>query len=287
LRVFAGEHRLPGARREFAVETFLARARYPVPRPLLLEEGCEYFGGPFLLRAKTPGQPLLTAVLQHPWRLFDAAAQMAEVQARLHRLPAERCPSLPSPFLERSLAASAHDIEACGLDGLKPGLDWLEAHRPSAPPALSVLHLDFHPCNLIQRKNGSLVVLDWSDADVGDFHADLGTSAMLLDCAPADDMSAWDRLSTWAGRSVFLAWYLHVYRQSDRVEEDKLAYYRAWTAFRRLCRYGSWLCVGPAATGYKPAAVRHICADYLRTLTDYFQKWSGVDVCLPLPKINS
>jgi aminoglycoside phosphotransferase (APT) family kinase protein len=280
LRVFASDQGLSRARHEHTVQTFLARAHYPVPRPLLLEERCDYFGGPFILRAKAPGQPMLAAVLRHPWRLFQTAAQMAEAQAWLHRLPEERCPSPSEPFLKRDLETCRRVIDACGLDGLRPGLDWLEAHRPGAPPALSVLHLDFHPRNLIQQGNGPPVVVDWTEADVGDYHADLGTSVMLLECAPAEDLNVWDRVSTWAGRFVFLAWYLHVYRQLMRVETAKLTYYRAWAAFRRLCRYGSWLHDGPEATGYKPAAVEHLCPVHVQTLTGYFRKWAGIGISL-------
>jgi aminoglycoside phosphotransferase (APT) family kinase protein len=211
---------------------------------------------------------------------------MAEAQARLHRLPADRCPLVAGPFLERSLGACARVLNECGEEGLRPGLDWLDAHRPGPPPELSVLHLDFHPRNLIQHEDGRLSVLDWTDADVGDFHADLGMSAMLLDCAPAEDLNAWDRFSTWVGRFVFPAWYLHAYRRLRRVDEARLAYYRAWAAFRRLCRYGSWLCVGPQATGYKPAAVQHVRPAHLRVLTRYFRKWTGVDIGLSPPDVS-
>jgi aminoglycoside phosphotransferase (APT) family kinase protein len=286
LRVFASDQGLPGARREFAIETFLAHSHYPVPRPLLLEEDSAYFGGPFLLRARAPGQPLLTALLQQPWLLFHAAKQMAVAQARLHELPTQRCPLLAGPLLDRSLETCAHIIEECRLEELRPGLDWLKAHRPAAPGDFSVLHLDFHPCNLIQQRQGPPIVLDWTEAGVGDYHADLGTSLMLLECAPTDDLNAWDRLSTRAGRLVFLAWYLHVYRQLKRVQEAKLTYYRAWAAFRRLCRYGSWLCLGPAATGYKPTVVQHLDPAHLRVLTSYFRKWSGVGIRLTPPKIS-
>ncbi len=286
LRVFASDQGLPGARREFAIQSFLARSHYPVPTPLLLEESCTYFGGPFLLRVRTPGQPLLTSVLRHPWQLFRAAAQMAQTQVRLHKLPTEHCPWFLGPFLEGSLEACAQVISVCGLEGMQPGLDWLHAHRPAAPRVPSILHLDFHPGNLIQQEGRPLVVLDWTDAAVGDYHADLGMSLMLLECAPPDDLSTWDRLAAQTGRLVFQAWYLHVYRQFLPVDETRLRYYRAWAAFHRLCRYGSWLCHGPSATGYKPTAAQHARPIHLRELANYFRKWTGVGIRLFPAKIS-
>src|SRR5262249_27386609 len=182
--------------------------------------------------------------------------------------------------LERSLGEGARAIRRCGLDGLRGGLDWLTAHRPASPPSPRILHLDFHPLNLIRAGGGPPVVLDWTESGVGDPHADVGMTVMLLECAPPDDLGPWDQFFTWVGRSAFRAWYLRAYRQRVRVDEGKLAYYRAWAAFHRLCRYGRWLRVGPAESGYKPSAVRHLKRGHLRKMTRYFREWSGVKISL-------
>jgi hypothetical protein len=50
-------------------------------------------------------------------------------------------------------------IHDYGLHGLIPGLNWLSAQRPAAPESPSILHLDFHPLNLVHGQGFSLVVL--------------------------------------------------------------------------------------------------------------------------------
>ena len=78
--------------------------------------------------------------------------------------------------LDRHLETLRTAIARHDLTGLEHGLEWLKAKRPPEPAALSILHLDFHPLNLIVRPDGSLAVLDWTYADLGDPHADVATS---------------------------------------------------------------------------------------------------------------
>lgn len=280
LRAFVCPQGLPAARREFAVTQFLARSNFPVPEPLLLEESSSYLRGPFLLRPRVPGRPLLKTALRYPWTLFSTAEVLADTHARLHAVPAEAFSSAGDWALERSLDEGARAIRRCGLDGLRDALHWLNAHRPPRPPSPSILHLDFHPLNLIRKGGEPPIVLDWTESGVGDYHADVGMTLMLLECAPPDDLGPWDRFCAWVGRSVFRAWYLHAYGKRARLNEEKLAYYRAWAAFHRLCRYGRWLRVGPAETGYKPSAVRHLKPGHLRKMARYFHAWSGVSITL-------
>jgi aminoglycoside phosphotransferase (APT) family kinase protein len=280
LRIFFSAAGIPRARREIAAELFLARSGYPVPEPFLLEEDCAYFGGPFEVRAKITGQSVLTVLHRRPWALFPLAEEMADLHARLHQLPAGQFPAPAGSFLDRSLAECAETLRARGLSGLHAGLEWLAANRPALPEAPRLLHLDFHPLNLIQQEDGPFVVLDWSEADVGDFHADLATTLMLMTCVPPDETGLWERFSTWTGRYVFLLWYLRAYRQRIVIDEDRLSYYRAWAAFRRLCLYGNWICAGPGVTGYKPSALEHLCPEQISCLEQYFHSWSGTPIWL-------
>jgi hypothetical protein len=82
LRIRASPAALPQARREEEVPRFLSRLRYPVAAPLLLEEDCGHFGGPFLIMEQVPGQPLLQVMLEQPWNVLHFPARMAEAHAR-------------------------------------------------------------------------------------------------------------------------------------------------------------------------------------------------------------
>jgi aminoglycoside phosphotransferase (APT) family kinase protein len=280
LRLHANGEALLRAQHEFAVHRFLAELTYPVPAALLLEESCSPFGGPFLIMEQVAGPTLLRAMLRRPWWPFHFVGCMAATHARLHALPSDGFPRAPGLFLARSLATLRRAMEVHGMDGLIPGQDWLEVHAPPAPAMPSVLHLDYHPLNLIERDDGTLVVLDWTYADLGDPHADVATTLLLLECAPVHGASLLERMATCVGRPVTAAWYLHCYRHQRPLDDDRLTYFKAWSALGLLVRYGRWLRAGPESSGCKASLIEHLDGDFLGTLCRYFHRCTGIDVLL-------
>jgi len=284
LRVHSGRGGLPRARHEFEVQDYLARHGYPAPAPLLLEQGCEALGGPFLIMEHVAGKELLRMMLWRPWNILHFPGQMAAVHARLHDLSADGFPAPSGPFLERRLREMEADIARHGLGGLEPGLDWLRRRRPADPARPSILHLDFHPLNLIERDDDSLGVLDWTYADVGDPHADVATTLMLLECVPATAKGLWERFAVLVGRPVMRPllswWYRRAYNRRRPLDEERLSYYGAWSALRQLVRYGRCLRAGPEACGCKPSLLDHLDSRLLNVLGRYFRRCSGVAVSL-------
>jgi aminoglycoside phosphotransferase (APT) family kinase protein len=280
LRLYGNDRGLPYAEHEFAVQSHLDRLGYPVAKPLLLEKDCARLGGPFMVMAQVPGKTLLRAMLQQPWRLWTAPRQMAKAQVRLHELSAKGFPTARGTVLERRLARLADCIWQHRLAGLKPGLDWLCRHRPEPPALARILHLDFHPINLMQRAGAPLVALDWTEADVGDYHADVATTLLLLDCWRPRSVSLSDRLSIALGRSFFKRWYLRAYRRWLPLDNGKLAYYRAWAALSKLCKCGCMLDTGPEANGIKSTSLQYLEPAHVHGLEAYFQKWTGTTVRL-------
>jgi aminoglycoside phosphotransferase (APT) family kinase protein len=276
LRVFWTAQGVPRARHEFAVLHHMRRLGYPVPAAIALDESCNLFGGPFMLIEQIPGPRLLDLSLRRPWKIFSVACEMAEAHAALHQLPAHGFPAPPKPMLQRSLnelRLLAHDY---ALGGLEPGLDWLLAHQPAPPAAPSILHMDFHPLNLMHDPARGGVVIDWTEGDVGDPHADIAVFMMLIECTPAPHPTPWELLATWIGRPLLLGLYLRAYRRQYPIDGDKLTYYRAWAALRQLARCGRWLCAGPQATGAKPELLCHISPCYIQSMCRYFEKHTGV-----------
>lgn len=280
LRVFATDNGVSLARHEFVVLKHLAELCYPVPQPLLLEESCRHFGGPFLILEQIPGPTLLNWALYRPLRVFDHARQMADLHTQLHQLPPEGFPGPREPLLPRSLAELETLIASHAFDGLHNGLRWLQEHQPHTTEPGRILHMDFHPANLMHDPRRGWVVLDWTAADVGDPHADLATTLMLLDCAPAPVLHWWEQLGVVVGRPLHRQLYLNAYRRHMPVDNQRLDYYRAWAVFRRLTRYGRWLQDGPETTGVKPAVLEHLDEPHRRTLADYFRKLTDVEVHL-------
>ena len=281
LRVYAGPEGLPRLRREWTMQSWLAEQGYPVARPVLMEEDPGFLGGPFLLMEWVEGERLLERLLRDYIALF-----WRRPHGRSSR-PAARAagarPARPGSAVSRTGTG-----DAPGRRGYAPfvrpgpGVNWLRAHRPPevAPPCL--LHLDFHAKNILTQPGRIAAVLDWSEADFGDRHADVGMALHMIDEAPVEDASWIDRVMLPLGRFLTHVRYLNVYRRRLPLERRRLRYYQAWAALRRLTWYGCWLSAGPHVMGYKPAAVRHAQRGHVAGLEHYFKRYSGVTVRLGL-----
>ena len=280
LRVYASRHALARARHEFAVQRHLRRLDYPVPEPLWLDEDCGLFGGPFLIAQEVRGETLFDALLDWPWRICVEPERLAVLHARLHALPAEGFPAPPGPFLPRRLHELETTLRDHDLAGLRPGMDWLRRHPPAPPAVPSILHLDFHPFNVLETDDDSLFVLDWNEADVGDPHADVAVALTLMQCFPVRPSNLLEVPVLWIGRFLLREFYLQAYRGRRALDPDKLAYYQSWAALRRLSAYGVWLRASPHAAGYKPSSVWQLTPAHIRDLCEYFRKWTGVRVHL-------
>jgi aminoglycoside phosphotransferase (APT) family kinase protein len=280
IRIYSSRQGLPRARHEFAVQRFLYSRNFPVAQALSLEEKCAYFGGPFLIMEQIPGRTLVQFLSYHPLFIWPMAYQMAKAHINLHELSPDAFPGTKESFLSRRLREIENLIEHHHLLGLEAGLDWLKRHRPPEPEKPSILHLDFHPLNVMRLPGGGLIVLDWPEADLGDFHADLGTTAVLMDCCPVGDMSLFDQLVLPIGRTLFPFFYWYEYKKRRPVDEDRLNYYKALATLRRLAGYGRWLDASPLATGSKPSSIRFLCPHHLKVLQSYFCKATGVRLTL-------
>jgi aminoglycoside phosphotransferase (APT) family kinase protein len=280
LRIHADRAGVERARHEFTVAQHLVRLGYPVPAVLLLEERPALFGGPFLVMRQVVGAPLLRAMLAAPWKIFNFPAQMAATHVALHDLPADGFPTAPGSFLQRRLEGLACSIDEHDLAALRPALAWLWQHQPAPPSQLSILHLDFHPLNLIYRPDGSLAVLDWTYAAVGDADADVATTLMFFEAIPLAPRNPWEWLAIPIGRPIQCWSYLHAYRRRRPLDDHKLAYYRACAALNHLVRYSRWLTAGPKACDCKPVSRERIDLKLMAALGRYFERWTGVRVKL-------
>jgi aminoglycoside phosphotransferase (APT) family kinase protein/ABC-type phosphate/phosphonate transport system substrate-binding protein len=282
LRIYSGERGLPFLRHECSAQVHMDHLGYPVARPLLIEEDAELLGGPFMIMRQLPGRTLLEAMWHEPWRIISGPTQMALAHARLHELPTDGFPAPCEPFLDRQLARLDSLIAEYELDGLSAGLDWLCAHRPGEPQKPSIIHLDFHPLNLMFQDGRCEGVLDWSESDVGDRHADLGATLLLMKTAPIETQSAWESWSLKPGRWVLCRRYFRTYRRRFEVDDHILSYYVAWGALRRLCRYGQWLRAGPEVTGGRHSSLRHLsAAQVARVERCFFEQTSVAAQCEP------
>jgi aminoglycoside phosphotransferase (APT) family kinase protein len=280
LRVYCNHHGLPRLQQEYAAQLHLHALSYPVAQPLVSDTDAGLFGGPFMIMKWVPGRTLLDQMLKRPWWIVPGPVVMAELHARLHQLPAAGFPAPPGPFLSRHVEEMQAAIASHDLDGLALGLEWLKRNRPDSPADPCIVHLDFHPINLMMDAGHCQAVLDWGDSDVGDRHADVAVTLMLIESVVVAVPSVCHRLAMVPGRPLLYRWYRRAYCRRLPLDDDRLRYYMAWAALRRLCRYGVWLHAGPEATGSKPTSLQYVSADRVDVLRRIFTRQTRVTVKL-------
>jgi len=281
LRVYAGPEGLPRLRREWVWQSRLAGCGYPVARPVWKEEDCDFLGGPFLIMQCVEGDTLFDRLRRDHFALLWGPGQMAAVHARLHQMSLQGTTLPERPFLEGRLEELQAAVDDYSLRGLAPGMAWLHAHQPPPEPSCMV-HLDYHPRNILVRDGRCAAVLDWSEADIGDRHADVAIALFIIDAVSVEELSLWDRLVMPIGRWLTHRRYLRAYRRLLPVDPIRLHYYQAWAALRRLTWYGQWLAEGARVMGFKPGAEGRLRAAHVADVERYFERYSGVRIRLGL-----
>jgi len=164
LRVLRPEQ-APVATREAAAMAAAAAAGLPVPR---VHAAGSWRDRPAMLLDWCPGRPVADELPTHPWRAWTLGFQMGRTQAAIHDL------AVPDAFAEttswRNLSGENARLQA-----------WLD-RVPARAPAL--LHLDYHPLNVLADGARLSAVLDWANARPGDPRADLARTVSILRLAP-------------------------------------------------------------------------------------------------------
>jgi len=283
LRIYPGplERAARVAQAEYQAQAFVRERGFPAPTPLLLETGGSVFGRPFMVMKRVPGRPMLDVILERPTAFLRLARLLAETQVQLHRIdPAEVPFRREVPLLDRMLDEFRQAVKQFGLHGLRPGIEWLEAHRPPDERDVRIVHKDFHPVNVMVEHDAVTGVLDWPNVELADRHADLGFTLFLLETAVAEPRSLRERLIVGFGRRLFTRLYLRAYRRHLPVDRGLLRYYRSLLALRRLGQYGIWRQVGAEATGSRPDAITRLDDAQVQTVARYFRRHTGVQVSL-------
>lgn len=166
LRVFRSEQ-ASTCRREAAVMRMSSNAGLAVPR--VHAEGCG-LGRPALLLAWCPGRTLLAEAQARPWRVWSVGLAFGRAHAAIHALPisAEVAQTVP-----------AWDP---GREDLAPEL--VARLGTAVASATSLLHMDYHPLNVMIDGRQISGVLDWANVAVGDRRADLARTVTLLRLPP-------------------------------------------------------------------------------------------------------
>ncbi len=237
LRVFsAGEEET--CRRE--VEVMRAAAAGGIPVPTVHAEGLWRDRAAMLL-SWCPGRPVRHQAGAPPGRIWGLGAAFGRMQARIH--------SLPAP------AILCRSEERDWIDWAGPEEERLkERLRAVAGSARQLLHLDYHPMNVMAHGTTITGVLDWTNARAGDPRADLARTFTILRVAPVPPgrRALQLRMARWL---LSLGWRRGYRQSTERVsgtggispDEDRALFY-AWAGAAmardlapKIGRPGVWL----------------------------------------------
>jgi aminoglycoside phosphotransferase (APT) family kinase protein len=210
LRVFRVEQ-AGTCRREIAAMGAAAAGGISVPavhavgawheRPALLLSWCE-------------GAMLTRHVMSHPESAHGLGVAFGRMQARIHRI---------------SPPEAALGSEGGWAGAVQPGSEPLrESLRAVTPRGPSLLHLDYHPSNVLTDGTEITAVLDWANTSGGDPRIDCARTVTLLRLAPGP------RGRRFAGilavrRSLERGWREGYVQEGGCLEE--MAPFLAWAGF--------------------------------------------------------
>ena len=164
---------------EFALLSWLAGEGLPVARPWLCATQDSPFGVPFVLSERIDGTDLRKAVAAQEVSANPAevAQGLVALQARIHALDLADCPiASPAEPLRHEVVRWTQALlqapHARPSPIARAAAGWLAAHIP-APQRLALVHGDFKANNILWRKDGTPVVLDWELTHIGDPVEDL------------------------------------------------------------------------------------------------------------------
>lgn len=162
LRVFRPEQEPTRDREVVAMETAGAAG---IPVPSVHARG-SWNGRPVLLLSWCAGRPILDQLRARPWQAIPYGRLFGRMQAAIHGVPAPR-----------ALVEGAHSW----LDWLPPDDVGLRERlqRPDVRRD-ALLHLDYHPLNVMAEGGRITGVLDWTNTRAGDPRADFARTRTIL-----------------------------------------------------------------------------------------------------------
>ena len=291
-----------GAREHTTIDRLCA-AGYCVPRPYVFEADHRALGAPFLIMQRLAGGTLF-AVRSFPstFKIFSMAFfSFVRAQSRLHKfdpasavlreIPRALGPiasagdDAGAPLLDRVLATIANRIETGPLPGLREALNLVteRASRFRVSPD-SLVHMDYHPLNVMVEGVRVTGVLDWMNADVGDRHLDAAMTAVILSSS-AMEKPRWMRDNVVGNglRKSFAALYIPLYHAMAPIDFERFRYCQAVAALLRLSMLGMMRAHGPEVVGFRREAIHEVTPAVVRLLSRYATRKSGTAVGLDAP----
>jgi tRNA A-37 threonylcarbamoyl transferase component Bud32 len=156
------------AKREELALKVCQRVGLPVP---VVEKVAKINELPVLVLSWCKGQTLLSFIEKKPWTVWHWGRSFGELEARLHKI------KLPYEFTKE---ASLDWVNRIPKEYVQIA-SYILTLNPSCD---TIIHLDFHPLNIISNGSKITGIIDFSGACCGDKRADLARTEVTILTAP-------------------------------------------------------------------------------------------------------
>jgi aminoglycoside phosphotransferase (APT) family kinase protein len=257
IRIYADSNGAEKAKKEFHVMRQLNKIGYPVPEVYLIESTGQVIGKPFITMELIDGENYFKNFTSEE-KEEKASITMMKLLARLHEVnPLLIYPEMRLPTTYESVKkyTKFHQLyyQKTKNTFLIPVMNWVEKRIPllrENKPCL--IHGDYHANNLILRKNGKLVVIDWGAANIGDPREDLSWTMLLH--------SIYDKPQ--AGTKL-----LKAYKEVSKKPVENIDFFMVTSIIRRLLDLATSIHSGTNAIGLRKDTLELMRSDkqnYLR-----------------------
>ncbi len=297
LRFYQGAFADPKGAREHITIAKLSSVGFSVPRPYGYEADHRALGAPFLIMERVSGGPLFaTRSFASAFKTFSLGFfGFVRAQVRLHQMelrksgldeiPRASSPDgidAQAPLLDRMLKIIEQRVEQGPLPGLKEAHTRLAARAGEFRTApLSLLHMDYHPQNVVVQGFRVTGVIDWVNADLGDRHLDAAMTAVILSSS-ALEHPRWmrDNAAGNSLRALFTSLYIPLYHAMAPLDFERFRYCQAVASLLRLSMLGMMRTRGAEVVGFRPEAIEEVTPAVVRLLSRYATRKSGAAVGL-------
>lgn len=233
--------------KEFSVMKKLCDLNYPVPKMEILESSGKIIGKPFVIMERidgpTMGEVITDSSEKNQIQLMN---QFIDLYLQLHKLnwrefnlilpPPE--PQSIHPYITARLKEYYDSLLQCGMSDFREVFKWLSHQIDEISiSTLSLIHLDYHPDNILMKKGAYPVVIDWGTSTVLDFRFDLAWTVLLAN----------SHISPTMGQQVFDLYQHNLGRPIKDFE-----FFYVFAATRRLTDYAISLTQGSELSGMRP-----------------------------------
>lgn len=223
LRLMRPEQRQAALRERAAMDAARA-AGLPAPG---VRAAAEVAGHPVLLLDWLPGETVREALIRSPHRAGAIGKAFGEMQARLHQVPA------PAAMMR---------ADYTWIDWADPDPILRQCLDAAADGPAKLLHLDYHPLNVLVAGEHVTGVLDWTNAAGGDPRADVArtytilrfTLAALATGTPLSQTVAQFRRAWWRAYWQETARRIDPGNNANSGGEEHLAPFLAWAGLVML-----------------------------------------------------